>query len=335
MSKLQVTTPTSRPQTTRAQASVVTSVVLPTYNEVENLGPLVEELFETFERVEMAAYRPFEVWVVDGGSDDGTRELIQQLQATNEEVKGLFLRRKFGQSPALAAGFDQAEGRFIVPMDADLQNDPADIPALLQKLERDNLDCVSGWRRDRNDPWHKTIPSRLQTHLAKLTGPDINDFGCTLKAYRREAINDVQVYGEGHRYIPAKLHKLGYSIGELEVNHRARKHGESRYGAGRLVRGFVDLLFHAFWVRYSSRPLHIFGAVGFLCMVLGGSIGAVSVVQRYLFGVALGPRTPRLILVVLLVTFGLQVLVFGVLAEILVKLYYSDKREYRLEREVE
>lgn len=314
---------------------VTTSVVLPTYNEAGNLERVLEELNAAFGQAGMGPYRPYEVVVIDGGSSDGTREIIEWWAATTDHVRGIYMRRRFGQSPALAAGFDAATGDYVVPMDADGQNDPSDIPRLLQRLDADGLDCVSGWRRDREDPWHKTIPSGIQTHLAKATGPDINDFGCTLKAYRAEALDEIDLYGEGHRYIPAKLHKLGYDIGEQEVNHRPREHGQSRYGVGRLIRGFVDLLFHVVWNRYSTRPMHILGGGGVALLGLGVGLGLYSVIEKYAFGAALAPHLPRLVLTVGLVVFGLQLLVFGVVAEMLTKLYYRDDEEYRIDRVIE
>jgi len=219
-------------------------------------------------------------------------------------------------------------------MDGDGQNDPADIPRLLERLE-EGYDCVSGRRTDRDDPWHKTIPSAVQTRLAKATGPDINDFGCTMKAYRSEALEALDLRGETHRYLPAQLYDKGYSVTEIDVNHRPREHGESRYGVGRLVRGFVDLLFHWFWVRYGSRPMHLLGGGGLLLLGTSGLIGTVSLIQRFVFGVPLEPRTPRLILIALLAMMGLQLIVFGFLSEMLTKLHYDEDTEYRIESVVE
>lgn len=322
------TSPSSQKTTETAQ-NPVTSVVLPTYNESGNVEQLVRELRAVFADEEMRRYRPVEFIWVDGGSDDGTRRIIRELCADDESMHAVFLRRRFGQSPALAAGFHRASGEIIIPMDADLQNDPHDIPMLLDELEK-GYDAVSGWRRDRHDPWHKTIPSAIQTRLAKLTGPEINDFGCTMKAYRREALEEIDLYGEGHRYLPSKLHKLGYSITEREVNHRPREHGESRYGAGRLVRGFVDLLFQVFWVRYSTRPLHVFGGTGIASLGAGVALGLWMVLANFFLGTELLPNLPQLLLSVGLVLFGLQLFVFGVIAEFLTKLYYRDDVEYRI-----
>lgn len=306
------------------------SVVIPVYNEAENIPILFEELRETAMQDGMAEWLPAEIIWVEDGSDDGTGNLIDDLAREHDGVRAIHLRRSWGQSAALAAGIDAARGDVVVPMDGDLQNDPADIPRLLAKLE-EGYDCVSGRRCDRDDPWHKTIPSAIQTALAKYTGPDINDFGCTLKAYRAEALEALDLRGETHRYLPAQLYDKGYSITEIGVNHRPREHGDSRYGVGRLVRGFVDLIFHWFWVRYSTRPLHLLGGAGFAAIGTGGLIGLVSVIQKYAFGVSLAPRTPRLVLVALLIIFGLQLLVFGFLAEMLTKLHYREDSEYRIE----
>jgi hypothetical protein len=219
----------------------------------------------------------------------------------------------------------------VVPIDADLQNDAADIPRLLAELEA-GADCVSGWCRDRSDPLRKTIPSRIQTELAKLTGPDIHDFGCTLTAYRASALRDVQLRGEQHRYIPAQLHAAGHEVREIEVNHRERHAGETKYGAGRLLRGFSDLLYHLFASRFRARPMHMFGAGGLLVTTLGLLLGGWLVAQRYLAGLVLGDALPRLLLAVTLTLFGVGMIGFGILTELLVELLYRQERPYRIAR---
>lgn len=307
------------------------SIVLPTYNEHGNLRPLVDELAEVFGQPVLADYQPYEVLVVDGGSADGTRDVIRSLvREADVTVTGIFMKRRFGQSAALQAGFDHACGDIVVPMDADGQNNPADIPRLLDRLA-DGYDAVNGWRQDRDDPWHKTLPSMIQTPLAKLTGPDINDYGCTLAAYRREAVQELNLRGEQHRYIPSQLHRLGYQVTEVPVDHRPREHGTSRYGLGRLVRGFADLLYHVFWSRYGSRPVHLLGGFGLVLMTAGGTLGLHALVLRMVFGVPLLPRLPRLVLVAVLLVFGLQLVVFGVIAEQLTSLQYEGDREYRID----
>lgn len=308
-----------------------TSIVVPAYNERGNVGPLVEEIVDVLTTESMADFRPFEVVLVDDGSTDGTDAAIRELADEYRAVRGVFLRRNFGQTAALAAGFDEARGEFVVTLDADGQNDPADIPTLLSRLE-DGYDCVSGWRKDREDPLSKTIPSAIQTHLSTYTGPDIHDFGCTLKAYRREAVEEIQLRGEGHRYIPAKLYDRGFSITEEPVNHRPRQNGSTKYGAGRLVRGFVDLGFNVFWNKYSMRPLHLLGGLGVVFLLVGGVLGGHAVVLKYGFGASLAPHLPRLVLTVLLVLFGFQLVMFGVLAEMLTRLLYRDETPYRIEQ---
>lgn len=335
-STLRETTPTSKSSTRatepdRGDAGIVTSIVTTTLNEGENVGPLLAEIFEVMGSNDMREYRPFEVIVVDDGSTDGTRDVVEDWIENTTEVKAVYNRRAFGQSPALKAGIDRSNGEIVITMDADLQNDPHDIPALLDRLEG-GYDCVNGWRKDRHDPWHKTIPSAIQTPLAKLTGPDINDFGCTLAAYNGDAIRDIDLYGEGHRYIPSRLHKLGYRVTEQVVNHRAREYGESRYGVGRLIRGFLDLAFHVYWYRYSSRPGHLFGAVGLILMTIGGAVGGHAVAMRLVFGSPLLEHLPRLVIVGGMVLFGLQLVLFGLVAEFITKLYYREEDEYRVER---
>lgn len=306
------------------------SVVAPAYNEAKNLTPLVGDITDVLDEEP----EEYEIVLVDDGSTDNTNDTIRHLSELFDQVRGITLSRNFGQSAALAAGIDAARGDEVVTIDADQQNDPSDIPALLDELRNgndgDGYDCVSGRRADRQDPLAKRVPSNVQTYLAKFTGPDVNDFGCTLKAYRADALRDINLYGEGHRYIPAMLYGKGYETAELDVNHRPREHGSSHYGAGRLVRGFVDLCFQWFWNRYGSRPLHFFGLAGFVMIALGASIGALTTIQKFVFGVSLLPRTPRLILVSVLLLFGLQLLVFGVLAEMLTKLNYRDERPYRV-----
>jgi len=329
-----ITGPEDADDLERAGGETRTSIVLPVYNEAGNVAALLEELRTVIESDAMAAYRPVEVLMVDDGSTDGTRDRLRELAAENPYLGAVFLRRNFGQSAAMAAGIDHANGEFVVTMDADGQNNPADVPRLLSELDEGGYDCVSGWRRDRDDPLRKTIPSAVQTRLARWTGPDIHDFGCTLTAYRAVGLRDIDLYGEGHRYIPAKLYRRGYEITELPVDHRPREHGETKYGPSRLLKGFVDLLFHAFWTRFSTRPSHFLGGIGLLLSGVGALIGGHAVVMKYAFGESLAPHTPRLLLAVGLVLFGFQLLLFGFLAEMIVKQQYRHERPYRVQATV-
>lgn len=316
------------------RTDIAASVVLPVYNEVGNIPTVFDEVEAVFQREWMAEYNPHEVIFVEDGSDDGTSELIDGYARDNEHVQSIHLARNWGQSAALAAGFDAARGAVIIPMDCDGQNDPSDIPKLLTEYER-GFDCVSGNRKDRNDPRSKTIPSAIQTRLAKLTGPDINDFGCTLSVYDADALDGISLYGEEHRYIPAQLYDRGYSISEVDVNHRPREHGESRYGIGRLLRGFSDLVFHLLWNRYSTRPFHLFGGGGLVILTVGLLIGAWFVGAKYLAGQALLPNLPQLLLSVGMVLFGALMIIFGVVIQFLTRMYYDDRPAYRVERVVE
>ena len=309
--------------------SITLSVILPVYNEAGNLSPLLEELTETLDADQLNDYHPYEIIFVDDGSSDESRDILQEAAETHPNVRSILLRRNFGQSAALSAGIDAASAVIIVTMDSDMQNDPADIPRLLEKLE-EGYDCVSGWRKDRKDSVSKTIPSKFQTYLAWLIGPKIHDFGCTLKAYRSEAIKDIDLHGEGHRYIPARLHHRGYHVSEIQTNHRPRGDGKTKYSNKRLVKGSLDLLFHAFWTRFSSRPMHLLGSLSLIFSSIGVLLGTHAIFIKYVYNIPLEPRTPRLILIALLILFGVQLLIFGVLAEMITKLYYKNEEAYRI-----
>lgn len=314
-------------------ANAVLSVVLPTYNEAGNVEQLADEIIAVLAE-DLNEYHPFEILYVNDGSTDKTLEKLEKLADEFPPIRVISLSRNFGQSAALAAGIDFSNGDIIVTMDADGQNDPADIPKLLEKFT-EGYDCVSGWRKERRDPLTKRLPSAIQTRLAWLTGPNIHDFGCTLKVYHREAIQDIDLYGENHRYVPAQLYQSGYQVTEVPVNHRPREYGETKYGARRLIRGTLDLGFHIFWTRFASRPLHFLGGLGLLFISLGGIIGLHAVILKFAFGVPLTPRLPRLILVIGFILFGTQLMVFGFLAEMVTKLHYSDKKPYHVDTIIE
>lgn len=310
------------------------SVVIPVYNESDNITDLIRELMNTLDGEQMAGYRPYEVLLVDDGSTDGSRDILRDEAEAWQGIKAILLQRNFGQSAALAAGIDAARGDVIVTLDGDMQNDPSDVPQLLDKLD-DGYDCVSGWRRNRQDSVFKTVPSKIQTYLAWLAGPKIHDYGCTLKAYRSQALKDADIYGEGHRYIPSQLHHRGYRVTELPVTHRPRQAGNTKYGPARLLKGGLDLVFTAFWNRFSTRPLHLMGSLGVLFMGVGLLLGLHAVFIKYVYSASLVSRTPRLILITLLTLFGLQLVLFGFLAEMVTKLHYRDEPAYRVERTIE
>jgi glycosyltransferase involved in cell wall biosynthesis len=318
----------TREQAPESGRAIRTSIVVPVYNEEANVGPLVDEILDVL--ADNPSLAPAEVIFVDDGSTDGTVDELRAAVEKSEEIRVLVLSRNFGQSAALAAGIDHATGEFVVTMDGDRQNDPADIPRLVEELQQ-GYDCVSGWRKERRDPLSKRIPSAIQTKLATWTGPNIHDFGCTLKAYRAEALDAVNLYGEGHRYIPAKLYNHGYSITEIPVNHRERTAGSTKYGAARLLKGFVDLTFQVFWNRYSTRPIHFLGGLGLLAVFIGTVIGTHALYLKYVLGDSLLQHLPRLVFVVALILFGLLLVMFGFLAEMIAKIHYREQSPYRID----
>lgn len=259
--------------------------------------------------------RPWEAVFVDDGSGDGTFGALTRLHAAHENVRVVRLRRNFGKAAALDAGFAEASGEVIVTIDGDLQDDPAEIPRLLAKLD-EGYDLVSGWKAKRRDPITRRVPSKLFNGVAgRVSGLRLHDMNCGLKAYRADVVRGMQLYGELHRYIPVLAHYRGYRVTEIPVNHRPREHGRSRYGVERYVRGFLDLLTVTFMGRYRHRPLHLFGGVGLLTSVLGVAILVYLTVLK-LAGQAIGHR-PLLTLGVLLVVVGIQFLSLGLLSELL------------------
>ena len=299
------------------------SVVVPVYNEQDNVGPLIEGLTGVLESLG----RPHEVIVVDDGSTDLTATRLREAAARFPALRAVRLRGNFGQSAALAAGFDLARGELVVTMDGDCQNDPADIPRLLDTLE-EGYDVVSGWRRERQDAlWSRRVPSQLANALISwITGVHLHDYGCALKVYRREILRDIALYGEMHRFLPALARWVGATIAEIPVAHRPRRQGSSKYGLGRTVRVLLDLLTVKFLMSYWTRPIQIFGLLG-LCLggagvLLGGLLSYQKLVQR----VPLANR-PMLLLAVLLVLVGFQFVSIGLLGEMLVRTYHESQQK--------
>lgn len=305
------------------------SIVIPAHNEEGNVTALHAEL----SRALSALKKNCEIIFIDDGSTDKTFEALRALAATDSRVRVIKFRKNFGQTAALDAGFKHAKGAIIVTMDADLQNDPADIAPLVHTLES-GLDVVSGWRKHRCDPLSKRIISSGANVLRKIILHDtIHDSGCTLKAYRREAVEHLDLYGEMHRFIPALIEARGFRIGEYVVHHRARKTGVTKYRFSRVIKGFMDMLLIKFWMRYGTRPAHFFGGIGMTIGGVGFAIALILSVQKIFFAASLSNR-PLLLLSVLMIVSGIQLVIFGFLADISVKLYYDSKgrRSYAIER---
>lgn len=308
----------------------IISVVIPAYNEEENIHYLVDAL----ETVIKGLCREYDIIFIDDGSTDKTFSMLREQRKNNEHIKIIKFRRNFGQTAALSAGFNYAKGDIIISMDCDMQNDPADIPKLLEKIESEGYDVVCGWRFDRKDPILKTLFSRLANGLRrKFTGENIHDSGCTLRAYKKQAVSDLDLYGEMHRYIPAMLSWRGYRIGEVKVQHHARKYGKTKYNWQRIVKGLLDLIVVTFWQRYSARPIHIFGTLGIILTLLGISIGGYLGFEKLFLKASLADR-PLFILSILMVVIGIQFFMSGILADIMVKVYHgqNDKKNYLIER---
>ena len=299
------------------------SVVVPLYNEEDNVQLLYEEIKGVLDTMAEQA----EIVFVDDGSRDTTLAKLEVIQAGDDHVRVVSLRRNFGQTAAMTAGFDHARGGVIITMDGDLQNDPHDIPQLVGKLN-EGYDVVTGWRYDRQDPFlSRKLPSQLANRLiSRVTGVGLHDYGCTLKAFRREVIDNINLYGEMHRFIPAIASGMGISFTEVKVNHRARRFGTSKYGISRTIRVVLDLITVKFMLSYATRPLHVFGTVGVVSSLLGVLIALVLTVQRQLYGVALANR-PLLLLAVLLIFMGIQFITIGLLAELVVRTYHESQKK--------
>ena len=296
------------------------SVVVPLYNEEESLPHLLEQLLQ--------ALRPsderFELVLVNDGSSDRTAEVLAQLSHEVPELVAVLLRKNYGQTAAMAAGFDVAQGAVIVSLDGDLQNDPADIPMLLAKL-REGYDLVSGWRHQRQDAaLQRKLPSRIANRLiGRVTGVKLHDYGCSLKAYRREVLADMRLYGELHRFLPALAFIEGARITEVKVNHRARQYGSSKYGIDRTFRVLMDLLTVWFMKRFLTRPMYVFGFGGLIAM-LGSLLASTYLLAVKLMGGDIGNR-PLLTLAVVLGLAGIQLFCFGLLGELLIRTYHESQ----------
>lgn len=300
------------------------TVVIPIRNEAPSLVELHREFTDTL----MAWGRSYEIVVVDDGSTDESFEILARLQTADPNLRVIRLRRNFGQTAAFAAGFAHARGQLIVTSDGDLQNDPHDIPAMVAMLEG-GYDIVCGWRKDRKDAFvSRRLPSTLANALiSAVTGVHLHDYGCSLKIFRAEIVKDMKLYGEMHRFLPAIASEQTSSIGEMVVNHRARKYGQSKYGIGRTVRVILDLLTVKFLLSYSTRPLQIFGLIGIAMALAGGVISGGLVVQRLREVASLDEHMPLLLLGILLIFTGFQLVTLGLLAELQVRTYHESQNK--------
>ena len=299
-------------------------MVVPLFNEERNIPLLHDELCQAVNGLEEDQ---FEFVFVDDGSKDASLARLEEIQKQDARVVVVSFRRNFGQTAAMAAGFDYASGDVIITMDADLQNDPGDIPKLLAKV-REGYDVVTGWRFDRKDAFiNRRLPSIIANFLISFTtGVKLHDYGCTLKAFRKEVVKNVRLYGEMHRFIPAIASGMGIEYTEIVVNHRSRRFGTSKYGISRTVRVILDLLTVKFLLSFSTRPIHVFGLFGLISSGLGLLIALIMLVQRQFLDIPMGNR-PLLFLAVLLIFIGIQFISIGLLAEMQARVYHESQNK--------
>jgi glycosyltransferase involved in cell wall biosynthesis len=309
------------------------SIVVPIYNEAESLPLLLDAISNSLADLPLS----YETICVDDGSTDGSAEILRQQALSRPHLRAVLLRRNYGQTPAMAAGFNYAIGRVIITLDGDLQNDPTDIPRLLDKLN-EGYDLVSGWRKNRQDAaLTRLLPSRIANWIiGRVTGVKLHDYGCSLKAYRSELVTDMKLYGELHRFLPALAFIEGARITELPVQHHARQFGQSKYGLGRTFRVLMDLLTIFFMKKFLTRPMHVFGLFGLASMMLGILTGLYLTFLKLGLGQSIGDR-PLLILAVVLFLTGVQLFSFGLLAELLMRTYHESQNRpiYRVREVIE
>jgi glycosyltransferase involved in cell wall biosynthesis len=308
------------------------SVVIPLLNEEESIPHLYRALTDA-----MDAYgRSYEMIIVDDGSRDRSFALLKAIAEEDPRLTVVQLRRNFGQTAAFAAGFAEARGEVVITMDADLQNDPRDVPLLMAKID-EGYDIVSGWRKDRQDRfWDRRLPSMIANQLiSNVTDVQLHDYGCSLKAYRRDVLQHVRLYGELHRFIPALASQVGGTVTEVAVNHHARQFGSSKYGIGRTIRVMLDLITVWFLGTYATRPIHVFGTMGLVSAAMGFLIGFYLTFLKVFFDQDIGTR-PLLLLAVLLVVIGVQLITMGLIGEMVIRTYYESQAKpiYHVRRTV-
>ncbi|HEX9022529.1 MAG TPA: glycosyltransferase family 2 protein [Geobacteraceae bacterium] len=295
------------------------SIIVPIFNEEENISPLHAGITAALSQLPLE----YEVIFVDDGSIDNSFAALKGIALEDRRAKVIRLRRNFGQTAAMVAGFSKASGNVLVPMDGDLQNDPADIPRLLDKI-REGYDVVSGWRKDRMDAFlNRKLPSIMANHLiSRLTGVHLHDYGCTLKAYRREVLDGISLYGEMHRFVPALASQVGARMTEIPVNHRHRLHGESKYGLSRTLRVILDLMTVKFLLNYSTKPIQMFGKLGIYTLLGAFASGAATLYMKFFEHTSMN-RNPLFLLTALLFFMGVQFIVLGLLGELNARTYYE------------
>ena len=293
------------------EKSMDISIVIPLLNEIDSLNELTDRIVEQLKKLN----KKFEIIFIDDGSDDGSFEKLLEIKKNLENIRIIRFRKNFGKSAALAEGFQRAQGEYVITMDADLQDDPAEIPNLISELDK-GFDLISGWKRKRHDPITKTAPSKLFNFTTQLlTGIKIHDFNCGLKAYRSEVIKAIPVYGELHRYLPVLAHWQGFKVGEIVVEHHARKFGKTKFGFRRFLSGFFDLLTVLFITRYRQKPMHLFGFLGLVALFVGSAISLYLSILWFQ-GYGIGHR-PLLFLGVLLIIVGVQSFSLGLIGDML------------------
>ena len=295
------------------------SIVVPLYNEAENIPNLHDRVSSALTGHSFT----WELILVDDGSGDGSCQILRDIAARDHRVKVIRFRRNFGQTAAMAAGFDAATGDVVIPMDGDLQNDPLDIPALLSKIH-EGYDVVSGWRKDRQDTFiNRKLPSIIANGIiSRMTGVHLHDYGCTLKAYRREVLDGINLYGELHRFVPALASQVGAKVTEIPVRHHPRMFGSSKYGISRTVRVVLDLMTVMFLLQYSTKPIQLFGRWGIYTLLAGGGSGALTLYMKWFDQINMN-RNPLLILTAFLLFMGVQFIVLGLLGELNARTYYE------------
>ena len=298
------------------------SIVIPVYNEEDSLVELVDRIHTATKALE----KPFEILFVNDGSTDKSQQVIEALSAQYSYIRFITFRKNFGKSAALSAGFKHVKYRIVFTMDADLQDDPMEIPRFLEEIEN-SYDLVTGWKENRLDPKEKTIPSKLFNAMtSKMSGLKLNDYNCGFKCYKKEVLDEIDLYGELHRFVPFLAHKKGFKVKEIPVLHHERKHGVSKFGWERYARGFFDLLTVVFITNYINRPMHLFGGIGSLFFIVGLAIFSYLFFGRWIFGESIG-SSPLFAITIFLLGAGVQIFIVGMLSELIVHNKERDKKK--------